>query len=324
MKKKVLIIGYGSISKKLIKVLRPHKNLNIAILRTNIKKKEKNGFNFFLHLKEAIKFRPNYVFICCPANSHSYYFEKFKKFDNNIFIEKPLLFRPNDIQIFKNYNFNFVVGYFLRFHPAAIYLKKYIKKNLSKLRMINLEVGYDVRKWRPKRSLKNTVSVNKKLGGGTLLELSHEIDLVTWFIGYPNQIYCENNKISKLNIDVEDVTRLILYYKNKKIIANLNLDFIQKKYSRNIKIIFDDTVLNYDFVENKIHIFKEKLIKKVKFNSSLDKAYKNQIEFFINKFSRNKRNYKFDHSNQNSSIELSKLLFKLKQSNKLKRKIKFL
>ena len=128
MKKKVLIIGYGSISKKLIKVLRPHKNLNIAILRTNIKKKEKNGFNFFLHLEEAIKFRPNYVFICCPANSHSYYFEKFKKFDNNIFIEKPLLFRPNDIQIFKNYNFNFVVGYFKISSCCYLFKEIYQKK----------------------------------------------------------------------------------------------------------------------------------------------------------------------------------------------------
>ena len=55
-----------------------------------------------------------------------------------------------------------MVGYFLRFHPAVIYLKKYIQKNLSKLRMVNLEVGYDVRQWRPGRSIKNTVSKTRE------------------------------------------------------------------------------------------------------------------------------------------------------------------
>jgi len=167
-------------------------------------------------LRHSINFKPQYVFICCPVNLHSYYFEKFKNLKNNIFIEKPLLFRENEIEKFKKYKANVQVGYFLRFHPAIIYLKKYIKKNLSKLRMINLEVGFDVRKWRPKRNLNKTVTVNSRMGGGALLELSHELDLVTWFIGYPNQIYCDNERISKLNLNVEDISRIILFYKKKK------------------------------------------------------------------------------------------------------------
>ena len=44
MKKKVLVVGYGSISKKLVKLLNKRKNLDIAILRTKKlrKKKKKN------------------------------------------------------------------------------------------------------------------------------------------------------------------------------------------------------------------------------------------------------------------------------------------
>ena len=323
MRKKVLIIGYGSISKKLLKVLRHYKNLDLAILRTSIKKKGNNKNKFFFKLQDAIKFKPNYVLICSSANLHSYYFKKFKNFQNNIFVEKPLILKQEEIKIFKSYGFNFMVGYFLRFHPAVIYLKKYIQKNLSKLRMVNLEVGYDVRQWRPGRSIKNTVSTNKKLGGGTLFELSHEVDIITWFIGFPNQIYCENNKISNLNIDVEDVTKLIFNYKNKRIIASLNLDFIQKKYSRNMKLIFDDKILTYDFVKNKVFIYKNKTIKKVQFKSGFNKAYEKQIDFFIKKFSKKKRNYHFNVSNQITSIKLSNLLIKCKVSNKLNKKIRF-
>ena len=126
MKKKILIIGYGSISRKLVKLLNKNNNLEIAVLRTKLKIKENKKINFFFELRHAINFKPQYVFICCPVNLHSYYFEKFKNLKNNIFIEKPLLFRENEIEKFKKYKANVQVGYFLRFHPAIIYLKKYI------------------------------------------------------------------------------------------------------------------------------------------------------------------------------------------------------
>ena len=87
MKKKVLVVGYGSISKKLVKLLNKRKNLDIAILRTKIKKKEKEKLNFLFKISEAVKFNPKYIFICCSANLHAYYFKKFKNLNANIFIE---------------------------------------------------------------------------------------------------------------------------------------------------------------------------------------------------------------------------------------------
>ncbi len=322
MKKKVLVVGYGSISKKLVKLLNKRKNLDIAILRTKIKKKEKEKLNFLFKISEAVKFNPKYIFICCSANLHAYYFKKFKNLNANIFIEKPLVTKTSEIGILKKYKYEVIVGYFLRFHPAAIYIKKFIQKNITKVRIVNLEVGYDLRKWRPDRALDTTVSVNKKLGGGALFELSHEIDLATWFLGFPDQIFCSNFKISKLKMNTEDVSRIILNYNRKKIIANLNLDLIQKKYSRNIKVICDEKVLFYDFSNNLLQIDNGKNIKRVKFKTNFAITYKNQINFFIDKFSRAKKSNNVV-SDLSSSLRLSNLIFHLMKSNKLKKRIKF-
>ena len=123
-------------------------------------------------------------------------------------------------------------------------------------------------------------------------------------------------------MNTEDVSRIILNYNRKKIIANLNLDLIQKKYSRNIKVICDEKVLFYDFSNNLLQIDNGKNIKRVKFKTNFAITYKNQINFFIDKFSRAKKSNNVV-SDLSSSLRLSNLIFHLMKSNKLKKRIKF-
>ena len=45
------------------------------------------------------------------------------------------------------------------------------------------EVGQYLPDWRPGTDYKSGVSAQKDLGGGALLELSHELDYLQWFFG---------------------------------------------------------------------------------------------------------------------------------------------
>ncbi|MAW17725.1 MAG: hypothetical protein CMJ01_04145 [Pelagibacteraceae bacterium] len=320
--KKVLIIGFGSIGSKIFTILKKNKKIDIGILRTKQKVKKKIKAKFFFSIKDAQNYNPEYIFICTTANLHSIYFEKFKNLNAKIFIEKPLLFKENQIKIFKKYRKDLMVGYFLRYHYPIKYLKKYIERNQSSIRAINFEVGYDLKKWRPYRELSDTASAKKKYGGGALLELSHEIDLAVWMLGYPDEIFCQKQKLSKLKIDVDDFTNIILNYTKKKKCISINLDLLQTKYSRSIKIISNNQIVFYDYLKGKIEIFnknKSKIINFKKYN--LSKAYVHQINYFLQKFDNKKKKIKY-FSNLTSSIQLSKLIFKLIQSDKLKRKIK--
>ena len=65
-KKKILIIGFGSISKKLFNFLKGNTKYEIGVLRVFSKEKI-SGCKCFFKINDAIKFRAEYIFICCSC-----------------------------------------------------------------------------------------------------------------------------------------------------------------------------------------------------------------------------------------------------------------
>ena len=320
-KNKILIIGYGSIGKKHfknIKKLLPKSD--IAVLRTTQKLKVDKNIKFYFKLKDAIKFNPSKVIICTSANKHWFYFKKFKNLKCSFFIEKPLVTKISDLKYFKDYKKKIFVGYFLRIHPGILYLKKLLKAKLHKVRHVNFEVGYNLKKWRDKRDYKSTVSARKKLGGGALFELSHELDLATWLFDYPTEVLCIKNKISNLKINTDDLSIIYLNSPRKKLSITIHLDMIQNHYTRKVKIILDDENICFDFKKNLIEHFRNNKIKKVKFFTNFNTLLKEYLNLFLLYPKGKKINYKV--SDLNSSIKLSKLFDYLKKLNNKKKILK--
>ena len=75
-----------------------------------------------------------------------------------------------------------------------------------------------------KKNYKYSVSAQKKLGGGALLEMSHELDYINWIFGkkYKAKAFYTNSNI--LDVNVEDNVKIIFKYTNK-ILGSLSLDF---------------------------------------------------------------------------------------------------
>ncbi|MFX7793064.1 Gfo/Idh/MocA family oxidoreductase, partial [Acinetobacter baumannii] len=46
-----------------------------------------------------------------------------------------------------------------------------------------IEIGQYLPDWRPTKDYRETVSAKTELGGGVLLELSHELDYAQWILG---------------------------------------------------------------------------------------------------------------------------------------------
>jgi predicted dehydrogenase len=326
---KVLIIGYGSIAKKHIKILKfllP--NLDIAILRVKSKKKAGN-YKTFWSLKDAINFKPKIIYICSGSNKHIFYFKKFKNITKNIFIEKPL---SNDLGDVKNLIIpsknNFQVGYFLRFHPLINQIQKIIiKKNFGNVKLAKIHVGQHLSQWR-KINYEKSVTAKKKLGGGALLELSHEIDYAVNLFGYPKYVYCVKKKLSNLKIQTEDSVNIIFEYAKDDKIIEISLNMFEKFKSRSLKIIFENSTLELDLLKNSL--FKKQ--KKVKLIKDLGTKYTKKLFFlqtnlFLKKSINNYKN-KFkektidnNFSSISSSVKLMKIIHYLNLSNKMNKKI---
>ena len=134
------------------------------------------------------------------------------------------------------------------------------------------------------------------LGGGALLELSHDIDYLTWLFGSVKWVNSTIRKQSNLKIDTEDTAHIIfgLSGNNKKddILANLNIDFFRHDPTRFCKVIGQKGTLHWNAIDNSIKLFEKGtdqwkiLYKKKNFR---DTTYISEWKHFIHCIKNNKK-----------------------------------
>ena len=200
----------------------------------------------------------------------------------------------------------YYVGYNLRFHPVIIFLKNFLKN--KKIFSINLISHSYLPNWR-KIDYRKSVSAKKKLGGGALLELSHEIDYLRWIFGEIKIFYSFNKKVSKLGINTDDILTLVGRIE-KKTFFSLNINFFSKIQCREIKVDGNNFSLKANLLENKIVIVKNKDLTIKKFSkTSINDTYKSQLqEIFSKKISK--------ICTLKQALQIMKLVEKVRQNRK--------
>ena len=101
MRKKLLIIGYGSAGRKFAIITRKYfKNLDIIILT----KQKKTVFKVIKSIKDIKELNPDYIIISSPTKFHLYHLQVVNKFFNGkrILIEKPLYSEFKNLKNKKN------------------------------------------------------------------------------------------------------------------------------------------------------------------------------------------------------------------------------
>lgn len=265
--KKVLLVGFGSIGRRHLKNTRellPGADIMVYRQYTKNKSDPPEGANSIVYsLEEAIAFRPNAVIISSPAHEHISNALVFLREGAHLFIEKPLsinLMSCNElITAIREKSVFAMVGYVLRFQPIVKFLEKIIRE--EKIGIVHkafVEVGQYLPDWRPSSDYRKSVSAQESLGGGVLLELSHEIDYATWFFGFPDEIYCSSERLSGLEIDVEDSATVVMNYRasdKKRVIVNL--DFLQRAANMSVRVIGSEGTLQADLIKETATITKK-------------------------------------------------------------------
>ncbi|HDZ5089491.1 TPA: L-glutamine-D-fructose-6-phosphate isomerase subunit [Campylobacter jejuni] len=246
---KILIIGFGNIGKQHFLAL---KNLNhqISILSSSAKEDEYEKIQIYRSLKEC---NLNTFDLFIIANITTEHFKTLKTLDELvkdkiILVEKPLFEKTLEFKSFKNKIF---VAYLLRFHPVILTLKELLKD--EKIYFANFVCNSYLPHWRTLDYKKN-YSAKKELGGGVLLDLSHEIDLAFFLFGDLELEYSQNAKISELCITSDDFAFLALKNSQETKIY-IELDYFSKFNKREINIHTLEKSLKADLIHNKIEIY---------------------------------------------------------------------
>lgn len=186
--------------------------------------------------------------ICVPNGDHQAFIKRAVMLNANMFVEKPISHRvgeiPDLLKEAKAKGLFVMTGYQFRFHPALNALKE--KLQGQKIISIRAEFGQYLPDWRAGDYI-DYYSCWDDLGGGILLDASHELDYVEWLSGGRiKQVACFCGKRSSLLGDSEDVAEVNLRMDNG-VIANVHMDYLQRNYNRWCQVITDTGEYRWQF-----------------------------------------------------------------------------
>lgn len=141
-----------------------------------------------------------------------------------------------------------LVGYTLRFHPLLMRLRDELRSGrIGNPIGMRVSVGQYLPHWRPGTDWRRSVTARRELGGGVLLDLSHELDYLRWCLGEATTVMALVRPAPELGIDVDAYAEVVLEFESGAI-GSAHLDLIQQPMTRECQVIGERGSLALDFV----------------------------------------------------------------------------
>jgi predicted dehydrogenase len=153
-----------------------------------------------------------------------------------------------------------LAGYNLRFVTSIQRFRNLLSEHIvGRVLSVRCEVGQFLPDWRTDSDYRQSVSAQRKLGGGALLELSHELDYLRWIFGEVAWVHASLSRHSSLELDVEDSAYLTLGFMPTSdfpaLIATANLDFIRHDTTRLCTAIGESGSLRWNGVIGCVELY---------------------------------------------------------------------
>jgi len=120
------------------------------------------------------------------------------------------------------------------------------------------QVGQYLPDWRKGAAYQTTVSARKELGGGVLLELSHELDCARWLVGEVDRLSALAGQVSTLDLDVEDWAELTLHF-DSGAIGHVHMDMVQRAPIRGCRVIGSDGTIAWESDRRRVMMYSSEL-----------------------------------------------------------------
>lgn len=251
---KALILGCGSIGLRHISHLRQLGLSNIEACDPDPaacrKAQEQFGITVDLEPNKALEKGPDIVLVCTPARLHIPMTVKALEVGAHVFVEKPISISLHGLDLLiekaRASGKTVQVGYNLRYHPAIRTMKRLVESGRGgKILTAHVEFGLYLPKWWPNRDYRQSYMASSDFSGGLLLDASHEIDTLMWFLGGVEEVTGYGAKLSTLEIRGVDTVRVVMKMASGAI-ASLHLDCLQPTYTRVYSFVGEGMCLRWD------------------------------------------------------------------------------
>lgn len=253
---KILVVGCGSIGARHIRNLKELRVGEIAACDTD--ESRLSAVTAELSLKEvytdlgsALGKGYEAVLVCTPPSTHIAIAKKALEHGSNIFIEKPLSHTLDGVDdLIKQASRKkrvLSVGYNFRFHPGLKMVKDSVAKNeVGTVLTVRAQFGQYLPDWRPWQDYTKSYTARSDLGGGIILDGSHEIDYLRWLLGEVREVSCFAGNPKSLETETEGIAGILLRFESG-CIGEVHLDYVRPGYARNCEIVGERGVIRWDF-----------------------------------------------------------------------------
>jgi predicted dehydrogenase len=267
---KILMVGLGGIGQRHVRNLRALMGTNVDILAFRFRNPEhvlteqleieegstvaeKYAINVYTEFDQALKQKPDAVFVCNPSSLHIPIALQAAKAGCHLFIEKPLSHNMEGvnelIQLIESKDIKAAVGYQMRFHPCLTLLYSLIQEQvIGRIIAVRAEVGEYLAGWHVYEDYRQLYASKKELGGGVILTQIHELDYIYWLFGLPKRIFAVGGHLSSLEVNVEDTVDILMdFVKNDASIPiSVHLDYIQRPPRRTCDVVGESGKITVD------------------------------------------------------------------------------
>jgi len=280
---KIIFFGLGSIGQKHAEILLKNYKHELFAFRSGTENTPNKLGIAELHLWDEVKkLKPDIAFITNPTSLHIETAIKCAQLNCKLFVEKPIGQNLSGLdellKLLKEKNLVTYVAYNLRFNPVIKKLKDY----LSSKKPLHMRVVCTsfLPMWRPNKNYLKSYSANTQMGGGVILDLSHELDYTSYLLDNIQKIIGNFARMGQVTTDAEDYADMLV--STPMCPVNIHINFLSHFRQRFIQIDFEDLTVIGDIVNAEIKEYQHEELKNIiKLKYKKGQEYEEQIKYFF-------------------------------------------
>ncbi len=279
---KIIFFGLGSIGTRHARILNTYFTHDLFAFRSSQKGQGNDlGMPEVSSWPQVKKLKPDIAFITNPTSLHVETAIECANLGMHLFVEKPLSHRMDQVeelmQLCQEKNLTCYTAYGMRFHPVIKGLKERLKGKQP--RHVRAVVSSDLSQWRPGTDHKKKYSANAALGGGVLLDLSHEFNYIEHLFGIIEGMKGWYGRVGDVTVDTEDTADITLKAGGTPV--NLHMNFMSRFEERTVSVDFEDGYMIGDIRNNTIRWVENGAKGERVFTTTRDEYFKEQLEYFF-------------------------------------------
>ena len=258
-KRKITVIGVGSIGRRHARLLSERDDLAVELCEPNEQSlgralKEVGDLAYYKDVESALAAKPEMVVVATPHNLHADQAIAALESGAHVLCEKPISDNLLDAHRMKEAVERtgrvLTVGFHMHFHPGVRRMIEIIESGaLGEMLHIHCRVGSYI-------TLVNSASRHQaKVKGALLMDYTHQPDLFYLLIGHrPRGVYMAARKAGDLELSSDPNYISVICDYDTPLLATLHLNYVQMPERHEYEIVGDRAWLHWDMIKGTMRI----------------------------------------------------------------------